>query len=509
MSVRIPIISEFDDKGIARAKKEFASLETTSEKVGYGMEKAFVPAVAAAGALAAGLGMAAKAAAEDEAAQAALAVQLTNSTGAGQEQIAQVEKAISAMSRQAAVADDVLRPAFAALVRGTKDVDEATQQMGLVLDISRATQIDATTVADALAKAYEGNYKALRGLTPEMANLIKEGADLDTIISVLGGTFGGANAAFANTAEGGMAKMNIAFSEMKESIGAAVLPLFQKLLPVLTNFANFVERNSGLVIALAAVVGTLAAAIIAYNTAITVATFLQNAFNISLAANPIGLVVAAIVLLGVALTAAYFKFDGFRKVVDAVFSALKVGIKIAVDVVSGYLNIMLGVWTRIINAIAGLWNSTLGGLSFQIPDWVPGIGGKGFTIPEMPTIGGGGSSGVSAGVNMREKEGGVVVPSSTGAPVVVASPGVPSGGGGGGGGSSRTPAIVAAPNMLGAGIASNPFTSSARNAMLENVTINVNGGLSTSAEIGQAVVDSIRAYNRSAGPARIEVEPYL
>jgi succinyl-CoA synthetase beta subunit len=62
--------------------------------------------------------------------------------------------------------------------------------------------------------------------------------------------------------------------------------------------------------------------------------------------------------------------------------------------------------------------------------------------------------------------------------------------------------------MLGAGIASNPFTSSARNAMLDNITINVNGGISTSAEIGQAVVDSIRAYNRASGPARIEISAY-
>ena len=506
MSVRIPIISEFDDKGIARAKKEFASLETTSEKVGYGMEKAFVPAVAAAGALAAGLGMAAKAAAEDEAAQAALAVQLTNSTGAGQKQIAQVENAISAMSRQAAVADDVLRPAFAALVRGTKDIDEATKQMSLVLDISRATQIDATTVADALAKAYEGNYKALRGLTPEMASLIKEGADLDTIISVLGGTFGGANAAFAKTAEGGMAKMNIAFSEMKESIGAAVLPLFQRILPVLTQFANFVERNTGLVLALAGVIGTLATAIIAYNVAIKTAAFLQTAFNITLAANPIGLVVAAIVLLGATLVAAYAKFEGFRQVVDVVFGALKAGIKIAVDYVASYLNGMISVFRTVFNTIANLWNSTLGGLSFEVPDWVPGIGGKGFSIPEMPTIGGGGSSGAVAAVG-GDKNLGVKIPSSSGAALVVAPPSVPSGGGGGGGG--RAPAIVEAPNMLGAGIASNPFTSAARNAMLENVTINVNGGLSTSAEIGQAVVDSIRAYNRSTGPARIEVSGYV
>jgi hypothetical protein len=37
------------------------------------------------------------------------------------------------------------------------------------------------------------------------------------------------------------------------------------------------------------------------------------------------------------------------------------------------------------------------------------------------------------------------------------------------------------------------------------VTVNVNGGLATSAEIGQAVVNAIRAYNRSAGPANIQV----
>jgi len=504
MSIRIPIISEFDDKGIARAKKEFASLDGAAEKTGYAMEKAFVPAVATVGALAAGLGMAAKAAAEDEAAQAALAIQLENSTGAGQKQIQAVEDAINAMSRQAAVSDDVLRPAFAALVRGTKDIEEAQKQMSLVLDISRGTGIDATTVADALAKAYEGNYKALRSLTPEMANLIKEGADLDTIISVLGGTFGGANAAFAETAEGGMAKMQIAFAEMKESIGAAVLPLFERLLPVLTSFANFIEKNTGLVIALAAVIGTLATAIIAYNAVIKTAAFLQTAFNITLAANPIGLVVAGIVLLGAALVAAYAKFEGFRKVVDAVFGAVKVGVRVMVDFVSSYLNTMLGVWTKIINAIAAVWNATLGGLTFEIPDWVPGIGGKGFTIPEMPTIGGGGGS-ATAGINMREKEGGVVVPSSSGSAVVVPTASVPSGGGG----RSSTKSIMEAPNMLGAGIASNPFTSSARNAMLENVTVNVNGGLSSSAEIGQAVVDAIRAYNRATGPARIEVSGYV
>jgi hypothetical protein len=331
---------------------------------------------------------------------------------------------------------------------------------------------------------------------------------METIISVLGGTFGGANKAFTETAEGGMAKMQIAFAEMQESIGAAILPLLQRLVPMITKMARAVEENADVVIILAGVIGTLSAAIIAYNVAIKTAAFLQTAFNITLAANPIGLVVAAIVLLGAALVAAYAKFEGFRKVADAVFGALKAGVKIAVDYVANYLNGMLTVFRTVFNTIANLWNSTLGGLSFEIPDWVPGIGGRGFSIPEMPTIGGGSGSGVLAAVG-GDKNLGVPIPSSGGGSVVVAAPSVPTGGGGGGGRGASVRQIMEAPNMLGAGIASNPFTSSARNAMLDNITVNVNGGLATSAEIGQAVVDSIRAYNRSAGPARIEVSGYV
>lgn len=42
------------------------------------------------------------------------------------------------------------------------------------------------------------------------------------------------------------------------------------------------------------------------------------------------------------------------------------------------------------NAIAGLWNGTVGKLSFTAPDWVPGIGGKGWDVPDIPTLGEGG-----------------------------------------------------------------------------------------------------------------------
>ncbi|MBN1174534.1 MAG: hypothetical protein JXA67_20365 [Micromonosporaceae bacterium] len=39
------------------------------------------------------------------------------------------------------------------------------------------------------------------------------------------------------------------------------------------------------------------------------------------------------------------------------------------------------------NAIRNMWNSTVGGFSFSIPGWVPGIGGNGFSVPRMHTGG--------------------------------------------------------------------------------------------------------------------------
>lgn len=42
------------------------------------------------------------------------------------------------------------------------------------------------------------------------------------------------------------------------------------------------------------------------------------------------------------------------------------------------------------NAIATLWNNTVGKLSFTIPDWIPGIGGNGFDVPDIPMLANGG-----------------------------------------------------------------------------------------------------------------------
>ena len=92
MSIRIPIISEFDGKGIERARKDIANLEGAGAKAGFLIKMAFLPATDAIGGLAVVLGDATKAAAEDAAAQAQLALTLRNTTAATDAQIAAVEQ---------------------------------------------------------------------------------------------------------------------------------------------------------------------------------------------------------------------------------------------------------------------------------------------------------------------------------------------------------------------------------------------------------------------------------
>lgn len=414
--ITIPLITEFKDVGIKQAMKEFGELETAGEKAQFAIKKAAVPAAAALGAVVAVIGASVKAAIEDEAAQASLARQIEASTGATAKQIEGVEDYISSLGHSVAVADDEARPAFQALVVATKDLTIAQDLMNLAIDVSAATGKDLATVTDALAKAYAGNMRGLQTLSPELKLMIKDGADLTEVMGVLNTNFGGAGEAAANTAAGGMKKLGIAFGETKESIGAAFLPVFEKLLPVVEKFAAWAEKNPTLLAAVTAAIGILAISILAVNAAMML--------------NPAIAITAGIVALGVAIVAAYKKFEGFRNVVDADFAGVKAAINFGKEAWKGYVvyvdyvldiatkafqffrndvwgvikqivtgvkSIMEGVVNALIapfkaafNGIARAWNNTIGKFSFTVPGWVPVIGGNSFSMPDIPYLADGG-----------------------------------------------------------------------------------------------------------------------
>ncbi len=216
-------------------KKSLDEADGFLGKFGGSIQKLGLAAAAGVGALAAGIGFAAKQAADDQKSFEQLAVTMRNVTGASDEMVKSIDDQLGAMSLATGVADDKLRPAYEALLRGTKDTETALRDMTLVLDISTALQTDQTTIADALAKAYEGNFKALRTLSPEMATMIKEGASLDEVMGVLTKTFGGSAAAAANTFSGQVDRLKVFMSELVEQIGYYVLPVLSKIAEFIVN----------------------------------------------------------------------------------------------------------------------------------------------------------------------------------------------------------------------------------------------------------------------------------
>jgi len=288
MAINIPIISSLDGKGFDKALLQLKSLETNSERAGFVMEKAFLPAVAALGALTVIAGASVKAAVEDEAAQAQLAQALKNVTSATDEQIAAVEKQINAMQMATGVADEELRPAFAALVRGTNNVAIATEGLNLALDISAATGQDLQGVSDALAKAYGGNYKALKQLSPEIYKMIKDGASLDDVMAALAGTFGGSAATAAGTAQGQFKRLSVATDEAKESIGNALMPAVQEILPYLIQFGDWAANHTPILLGVGTAIAAITTAVIAYKVAQLAAnaiTIVATALNWGMAAS--------------------------------------------------------------------------------------------------------------------------------------------------------------------------------------------------------------------------------
>lgn len=444
MAISIPVISDFDSKGIDKAIREFKKLETTGEKAQFAIKKAALPAAAAI----AGLGIVAvdavKAFMEDDKAAQLLATSLRNTTGATDAQIASVESFITKTSIAAAVADDELRPALDKLVRGTGDVTKAQDLLGLALDISAGTGKDLGAVSDALSKAFNGQLGPLKKLDPALASLIENGATTDEVFAALGKTFKGAASTSANTASGKMKSFSIQMGELKESIGAAVLPIVEKLLPALTSLGTWISNNVPLVVTLGAVIGGIAAAVVLTNAAMAAwnaLTVVTTAVNAVLGTSFSALWVAtgAVVILGIiaALIALQVKFDIFGIAIDAIkigFDKLWGAIKFVFDwaknnwplllaIITGPFGLaiafvvkfkddIMGMFSLIYNgikatmgfvadvitapfkaafrAVAGLWNNTVGKLSFSVPSWVPLIGGKGFDVPDIPMLAEGG-----------------------------------------------------------------------------------------------------------------------
>jgi hypothetical protein len=237
-ALTLKLIADIDDfnKNLNKGSTEVEGFGGKIEKFGKVAAAAFAAAAAAAVAYAGKLAIdGVKAAIEDEAAQVRLAGALERATGATRDQIAAVEDQITKTALATGVADDQLRPALARLAISTGDTAEAQKLLNLALDVAQATGKPVETVANALGKAYDGNTAALGKLGIGLSAAELKTMSFTDVQGKLSDLFGGAASANAETFQGRMARLRVAFDEAKETIGFALLPIIERLVDFIVN----------------------------------------------------------------------------------------------------------------------------------------------------------------------------------------------------------------------------------------------------------------------------------
>ena len=238
------------------------------------------------------------------------------------------------------------RDSLAALMPAMNNL--LAQQKGLT-----ATTGDAVQIGNLMGKAMMGQVDALKRVgitfTEAEGNVMKYGTEQERaamLAQIITNNVGEMNAELANTESGKQQQLVNTLGDMKEELGALVngaLPFVtiaaestQALASITTlitgvkalsttiyasakafavSTAAFI-KNKAATLATAAAQGVVKAATLAW-------TGVQKVLNIVLTANPIGLVIAAIGALVTAVIYAYNNCEGFRKIVNKVWEAIK------------------------------------------------------------------------------------------------------------------------------------------------------------------------------------------
>lgn len=222
-NLRIDIASEFTGrKAFQQAQTATTGLEKSVDALGKKLTTAF-----SAYKIAQFAKESVKAFAEDQKSAALLAQTLKNVNQGYATDM--VNNYIAKSEALYGILDEKLRPAFSTLVIATKDAAYSQKLLQTALDVSAGTGKDLQSVATALSKAYLGNNTALMRLGAGLSKTTLQGKSFNDIISVLNQNFAGQAATAADTYQGKLDRLNVAFDNMKETIGKGIVDAFSNL----------------------------------------------------------------------------------------------------------------------------------------------------------------------------------------------------------------------------------------------------------------------------------------
>jgi hypothetical protein len=220
MTIEIPIVTTYKDKGAKAAQGGLDKLAGSAKKLGLALGLALsVNKIVAFG----------KSSVAEFTASEKAAASLQNTLRNTGNLLAfpDAEAGIKNLAKLSGIADDSLMPLFSQLYLATGNISTAMKDLNLAIDVSRGSTNELSTVVDALSKGYAGNTKSLGNLNLGLNKAYLATGDMVGIQKELNKTFGGASAAYLDTYAGKVAVLNNQWNETKEIVGQGLVIAFE------------------------------------------------------------------------------------------------------------------------------------------------------------------------------------------------------------------------------------------------------------------------------------------
>jgi len=215
-NIFVKLTTEFNGKALAKGQKQLTDFEKITQKVGKTLGAAFaVHKIIQFGK------SSVTAFLESEKAAKSLN-QTLNNLGMAYKSPA-VDMYLNKLSLQVGIVDEQLKPAYNSLLIATHDTAMAQSLLNTALDVSAGTGKDLSSVVAALSKGYLGNNTALQRLGVGLSKAQLSGSKFSDLITILNDTFQGQASYAAQGYTGDVAKLGVAYDQLKESIGKGIL----------------------------------------------------------------------------------------------------------------------------------------------------------------------------------------------------------------------------------------------------------------------------------------------
>ena len=221
-SLAVRIATVLDNTGLKKAEKGIKSLEKTTKNLGRTLGISLSTAAVVA------YGKASvKAFAADEAAARRLATAVDN-LGLSFSQT-RISDFIANLESSAAIADDVLRPAFQNLLTVTGSLTKSQELLNNAIQISRASGVDLATVTADLGKGYVGITRGLIKYNTGLTRAELQTKSFNEILGIMLAKSAGSAEAYLTTTSYKLDVLTVAAGNAQETIGAGLVDAFAKI----------------------------------------------------------------------------------------------------------------------------------------------------------------------------------------------------------------------------------------------------------------------------------------